>query len=683
MASVKRAGKAGSSMRRRGRDGVTTLSIDASSAGEVVSALLAGHNLEHTRRCIHGGLSAEMLRNRKFTFQPGPQGVALPWQGVGHEACQYRLLSGADAYVRHEGIDLYSRFKSDYSVQYQAIQAGPGSAGKNAEPCGITQGGLRLRRGLMYRCFVAVRADRAMRVTVTIASGNGRRTHGRHVFAVKSGQWRELEFSFRCPANDDNAALSITFPPPGTLHVGAVSLLPANTFHGLRQDVIDKLREISAPILRWPGGNFSGDYRWKEGLLPVHQRAPLKAYMDDTLWLTGGYDTHEIGVDEYIALCRQLGAEPFITVNINRETAQDAADFVEYCNGAPSTRWGKLRARRGNRQPYGVKYWSIGNEVGYGHMPPPNEPDEYCRLAHEYAKVMRKVDPSVELVAAGTWFSGWVPKIPSSSYRDYEHVSFHWYARPETQDFLGPKAPDGFRQLTHMPDTDYRRLAELRQSLDQRKPRNRRIGIAYDEWNVWYAWDRRPTIVDGIYAAGTLHMLFRNAQALDLSIGAYFQPVNEGAIVTDAGPNKDQCELTPVGQVMAMLKVHHGGRLIELPFAAGSDIDALATLAPGGKAVHVTLINREPQQARKVVLDLRACRPQPGDGASTSPRATSCTPYSPELVTLTQLVPVSAEPCVRFTEERSVSRATGGTLALILDPLTVTHLDVPCLGAIG
>ena len=181
--------------------------------------------------------------------------------------------------------------------------------------------------------------------------------------------------------------------------------MPADNFRGLRSDAIERLRGISVPLLRWPGGNFAGDYRWKDGLLPVHRRAGLKAFFDQTLRYTNNYDTHEIGTDDYIALCRRLAAEPFITINISLEGPQDAADWVEYCNGSPRTKWGKVRAVRGRREPYGVKYWSLGNEAGYGHMKGPNRCEDYCQVAHQCAAA---------IYAAWTRASRWWPAARGS-----------------------------------------------------------------------------------------------------------------------------------------------------------------------------------------------------------------------------------------------------------------------------
>ena len=462
------------------------------------------------------------------------------------------------------------------------------------------QADITLIAGTAYAAFLALRSDRLLRVTVRFTDQPGRRVYFSRSFAIRPGAWREIAFRFTARSSDQHARLEITFDHVGTLLVGAASLLPAKNFHGLCTDVIEHLQNISTTLLRWPGGNFAGDYRWKDGLLPVHQRGGLKGFYDQTLRYTNDYDTHEIGIDDFIALCRKLGAAPFITINISLETPQDAAGWVEYCNGSVRTRWGKIRARRGHPEPYNVKYWSLGNEAGYGHMKGPNRLIDYVRMAHECATAMRAVDPSIELVASGTWFPGWARKVPSRSYVYFEHVSYHWYVNPPMNDVLGRDVKRNLRRIANVSDLNLERLRELRKTLDRRAPKGRRPGISYDEWNMWYCWNRRPMVVDAVYAAAELHMICRNAEELGLSIGAYFQPVNEGAIlVTPEGS-----ELSTIGQVFQLLRPHQGARLLALPYQAGNPVDVLATLSPDGRTAQVSIINRSFDRPQSLSLKL-------------------------------------------------------------------------------
>ena len=625
----------------------TTLTIDPGTITSTISPLLFGHNLEHTRRAVWQGLSAELLANRKFCGEPGHQGVATQWYAIGPDTVQFRLESSLSAYTRHEGVDLASRGSCDFSVQQQKIQSC-----RARQKCGIGQADITLIASTAYNAFLALRSDRLLRVTVRFTDQPGRRIYFSRSFTIRPGTWREVSCRFTSRHSDPHARVEITFDRVGTLLVGAASLLPIKTFHGLRVDVIEHLQDISTTLLRWPGGNFAGDYRWKDGLLPVHRRAGLKGFFDQTLRYTNDYDTHEIGIDDLIALCHKLGAAPFITINISLETPQDAADFVEYCNGSAKTRWGKVRARRGHREPYNVKYWSLGNEAGYGHMKGPNRLIDYVRMAHECATAMRAVDPSIELVASGTWFPAWARKMPRSSYADFEHVSYHWYVNPPMNDVLDRDVKRNLRRIANVSDLDLERLTELRKTLNRRAPESRRPGISYDEWNMWYCWNRRPMVVDAIYAATELHMICRNAEDLGLSIGAYFQPVNEGAIlVTPAGS-----ELSTIGQVFRLLRPHQGARLIDLPYQASSSVDALATLSPDGRTAQVSIVNRNFDRAQAINLKL------PGQRAA-----------------MLQLTPDTDPACaVRFkTAQRNLPASSAGRWLIELPPFSITRVTVP------
>ena len=136
-------------------------------------------------------------------------------------------------------------------------------------------------------------------------------------------------------------------------------------------------------------------------------------------------------------------------------------------------------------------------------------------------------------------------------------------------------------------------MADWREAIDARRPKGRPIGIAYDEWNMWYAWNRRPLAVDAVYAAGFLHMLCRSAGPLGITMAAFFEPVNEGAILV--GPAGS--ELSTMGEVFALLKAHQGGRLMDVPYSPDADVDALATASPDGRTIRLSLVNRRPDKA--------------------------------------------------------------------------------------
>jgi alpha-N-arabinofuranosidase len=289
-------------------------------------------------------------------------------------------------------------------------------------------------------------------------------------------------------------------------------------------------------------------------------------------------------------------------------------------------------------------------------MKGPNRCEDYCQVAHRCAAAMRGADPGITLVASGTWFPGWVKDVPPRSYRDYEYVSYHWYVQPGVKDFLGKGLTKDLLRIAHMPDTDRDRVRLTREAIDGRRPKGRPVGIAYDEWNMWYAWNRRPLAVDAVYAAGFLHMLCRSAEPLGITMAAFFEPVNEGAILV--GPADS--ELSTMGEVFALLKVHQGGRLMDVPYSPDGDVDALATLSPNGRTVHLTLVNRRPDRPAKVALDL-GCRLHAVAGQ------------------LVQLAPADAmSPAVRLVRHaRAVGIPKDGRAVVDLPAFAIGRMDIP------
>ena len=176
---------------------------------------------------------------------------------------------------------------------------------------------------------------------------------------------------------------------------------PLSDSDGFRKDVLEAARGLHISLLRWPGGNFSSGYNWKDGIGPKDSR-PRRW---DTAWQAE--ESNRFGTDEFLAYARKVGAEPYLCVNMGTGTMQDAADWVEYCNGTMNTYWANLRRKNGHPEPYNVKYWGLGNEV-YGPWQAGHKTAaEYGALALEFAKMMRWVDPDIKLIACGGNNADW------------------------------------------------------------------------------------------------------------------------------------------------------------------------------------------------------------------------------------------------------------------------------------
>jgi alpha-N-arabinofuranosidase len=593
--------------------------LDLSHSGPPISPLLFGHNLEHTRYAVWHGLGAQILANSKFAGPPRAEGLAADWAPVGAPRAGFHLDS-----VR----------------PYAGTQSQRITLDRSGSDAGLAQGSLPLLQGRAYELKVALRSEEQLRTTIRITGHDGRTTHMSESVRVEPGDWRESSFTFTPARTDAQARLEVTFNGPGALWVGAVSLMPADHFHGMRRDVVDLMAAMSPPLLRWPGGNFVRDYRWKEGLLPPGRRPPILSTWRSTLPYSHSHDFHEIATDEFMELCQYLRAEPCLTVNLDPKFAPpgEAAAWVEYCNGGTGTRWGAVRAARGHREPYRVRYWFIGNEV-WGHWMGPTHSDasSYARRLASYAAAMKQVDPSIVLVASGQGAiapeegAKWDEILLREAGMHFDVLSQHhyapalpWCAGPDSDpeyarrmreavDGLlpaGPQAEQEFARLSHYATSEMLPLLRnVRRAIEDRAA-GRHIGIALDEWNVWHNWFTRPaenpwyeSVTEAVWAAGMIHMMCREAEPLGLTLGAFFQPVNEGAIAVEPF----SARLTPLGQVFALLSVHQGGRMLQARESRpGSSLDLCCSLSKDGGNLHLTIINRDPYRQHRAELAFTA-----------------------------------------------------------------------------
>lgn len=536
-----------------------------------ISPLLFGDNLEHTRACINGGLSAQMIKNRKFVGKPGRYGCALDWFQIGDTS----YLSFGSPYTCHyEGY----KMKRHHECNAQII-----TNYQHETAAGIGQKGIFLKESEAYEFTIVAKAFEETEITVQLVSSAGKSLCS-HQFVIQCGDDCSYQTVLTPPVSDTDATLEIFFTAKGTVYIGAVSLMPKDNFRGMRLDVIEKMKEIGIKLLRWPGGNFAGEYNWKDGLLPRDKRAPLQSY----LWLetqphTHGYDFHEINTDDFIALCRKIGAEPFITINPTWNTPEESAQWVEYCNAGTDTPFGALRAKNGHSEPYNVQFWSLGNEFGYGHMEGANTPAEYSKFVRTHANEMLQVSPKITLCSSGIYpREEWV-NYSAKVLKDIAPiVSMHHYAFRYPEYIDPAKYKEEYHTYIDKVYTEFLpRIQEMRAML-----KDDSIKISFDEWNAWYAWYRGGSVTEGIFAASFLNMMYMNADKYGVALCCHFESVNEGAIQV----RPDGTRLSPTGQVFSIMKHHANGKVCAL------EEDVIVTIKEG--IVNCTLINRSFDQPK-------------------------------------------------------------------------------------
>jgi alpha-L-arabinofuranosidase len=241
-----------------------------------------------------------------------------------------------------------------------------------------------------------------------------------------SGDWRQYSFTLRPGRADPLARFAILFPGTGRLWVDQVSLEPGDATDGVRADVLDRIQALRPSFLRWPGGNVAQDYHWIWGVGPRDRRPTWS-----NLSWKNEPEPGDFGTDEYIALSRRIGAEPTLTVNVEGRgaTAEEASAWVEYCNGPATSRYGGMRAANGHPQPFGVKYWEIGNEIWGDWVRGHSNAETYARNYKRYYDSMRAVDPTIRFIAVGDNDMEWNRTVLRrvGRYIDYLAIHHHYY----------------------------------------------------------------------------------------------------------------------------------------------------------------------------------------------------------------------------------------------------------------
>ena len=269
---------------------------------------------------------------------------------------------------------------------------------------------------------------------------------------------------------------------------------------GLRTDVLAALREINYRIIRYPGGNFVSRYNWLDGVGSKEKRPRVR----ELAWKS--IETNRFGTNEFIDFCRVIGSEPMLAVNLGTGTIENAAHLVEYCNSPIGTIFSDLRAEHGYAEPHNVRYWCLGNEMDGSWQIGQLEAKEYSLKAIEAAKLMRILDPSIELIVCGSSssvmpsFPEWDRIVLENTWEKINYLSMHYYAenKPlDTPSFLAMSA-----QFEGQVDTLAATLrfvkAKLRSSHD--------VYLSWDEWNVWYRdtspdgqWQQAPHLLEEVY----------------------------------------------------------------------------------------------------------------------------------------------------------------------------------------
>ena len=517
-----------------------TVTIDTTQTSAPISKYLYGGFIEHGGALIYRSLWSEMLDDRKFYFpisskEPESPG---PAQGGGFRNMRLRTWRPVGA---NEAVAM-DKDQPFVGEQSPCVQLDPSS------PHGIRQSGLTLMNGKKYTGRIYLRGTPGAKVQVSLVWGQSPIERQTLSFASLSNVYTKFPLSFTSAVDTADGALEITGTGSGNFHVGTVSLMPADNVQGFRPDTTALLRELHPGMWRLPGGNFISDFNWYDSIGDIDKRPP------DFDYAWNAMQPNDVGMDEFMTLCKLIGVDPYITVNAGFGDAHSAAEEVEYMNGSVKTHMGALRAQNGHPEPYEVKLWNIGNEP-YGAWQLGHTYLKYYVLKHnEFAKAMRKVDPSITLLASGAMpdemtvegqaralrldaqaqfgsEADWAGGLLANCWGNFDGLTEHWYSRVgkrfdyEHANSLPADAPmeagyvpveESLLEWVRHPANRVHKKAEEWQEYERRFPamRDKKIFLSIDE----YSYSGAPMNLKLALAYGTvLNEMFRHTDFLTMA----------------------------------------------------------------------------------------------------------------------------------------------------------------------
>ncbi|UXY27362.1 arabinosylfuranosidase ArfA [Streptomyces sp. HUAS TT20] len=340
---------------------------------------------------------------------------------------------------------------------------------------------------------------------------------------------------------------------------------PGADADGLRTDVLELIRELGVTTVRYPGGNFVSGYQWEDSVGPVEDR-PRRL---DLAWHST--ETNRFGLSEYIAFLRKIGpeAEPMLAINLGTRGVAEALELQEYANHPSGTALSDLRAAHGDKDPFGIRLWCLGNEMDGPWQTGHKTAREYGRLAAETARAMRQLDPDVELVACGSsnqampTFAEWEATVLAETYDLVDHISLHAYYEPVDGDL------DSFLASAVDMESFIENVVATCDHVGARLKSQKRISLSFDEWNVWYLsrwearakahdpadWPEAPrllednySVLDAVVFGSLLIALLRHADRVAVACLAQLVNVIAPILTEPGGPAWRQTTFFPFAQ---------------------------------------------------------------------------------------------------------------------------------------
>jgi alpha-L-arabinofuranosidase len=579
--------------------------IDASAVEGHISRHLYGQFLEFMFEGIKYGLHAELIRDRGFEEQADITGLPRFWERYPDgRNDDYAISFRRDEDVAYPNTRLEKGTTGGHSLR---VQLQPGVIARH----GVYQARVPIRQRLEYRGYLWLKTDSFTGgVALALeADATGGRIYSEARIASVEGDWTKYTFTLRPTASDRLARFVILFEGQGTIWVDQVSLMPGDAVDGVRADVFERIKQLEPAFIRWPGGNVAQDYHWQWGVGPRDARPTwINLSWRDEL------EPGDFGTDEFIRFARNLGAEPSLTVNVEGRgaTTEEAAAWVEYCNGPSTSTYGAMRARNGHPEPYRVQYWEIGNEIWGDWVRGHSDAEIYAKNLRRYVAAMRAVDPSIKVIAVGDNDMTWNRTVLQRAADRVDYLAIHhYYGRRDMQGDL--------KNLLARPlhyETFYREVESLLEPVAQ----NRRPRLAINEWGLDLPESQQYSMLAAVYGARLMNV-FERSELVGMSAVSDLVNGWPGGII-QAG--RHGVFVTPIYLVNKLYASHRGAdRLrtkVDGPAISSSRegdapaLDVVASRSADGRSIYVKAVNTDLERPMTVHISVR--------GTTVSPTAT-------------------------------------------------------------
>jgi alpha-L-arabinofuranosidase len=580
-----------------------SIRIDINKVENVISPMLYGQFAEFMFQDIKGGLFAELIKDRGFDEAPNALGLPRYWERDPDD----RNDDGAMHFAWDDAV--YSPVHRD-SITLPKHSLRVEIKHSDMHRHGIRQGSIPVRGGLAYDGYFWLKTP-DYRGTIMVALEADETCGERYASSTITniaGDWKQYRFKLIPSKSDPLAKLAILFAGEGRLWIDQISLMPSDAVDGVRHDVEEKILALHPAFIRWPGGNVAQDYHWQWGVGPRDQRP---------VWVNSSWgnelEPSDFGTDEFVRFARSVKAEPSITVNVEgrNATADEAAAWVEYCNGSSQSEYGRLRSQNGSPELFRVQYWELGNEIWGDWVRGHSDAVTYANNLNRYVEKMKAIDPSIKIIAVGDNNPEWNQTVLKTAGRNIDYLAVHHY--------YGASDMKGDPNNLQAHPLHYQRFYQETERMIRQLIPDRNIKLAINEWNTTLPLPRQHSMESALYAGRLMNVFERAGDLVEMS--AVSDVVNgwTGGVIQ---ASRHGVFVTPTYLVNALYASHLGryrlAATVEGPTFDSTlegksvpTMDAVVSRSVDSRKIFIKAVNTDPAKALITKITLSGARVSP------------------------------------------------------------------------